>query len=182
MSAGDSRPWLQAAAISAIGDVRFSTLASSCNALSRPGIQNPGKDDWNRGGGGRKVKLGSSDTQKPHKKPTLAGMEDIGRPKENRDPIQSIKSNLLRGSFEEAWGSGRGRRRKGRCHPLTWDMRSKRRGGANEFRSNHCDNISYSFPPFLIWPMIIAQLVWPSLPHDRSQGLHDKTLNKHLRW
>lgn len=68
---------------------------------------------------GEKVKLGSSDTQKPHKKPTLAGTEDVGRPKENRDPIRSIKSNLLRGLFEEAWGSGRGRRRKGRCHPLT---------------------------------------------------------------
>lgn len=32
----------------------------------------------------RQVKLGSSETQKPHKKPTLAGMEDIGRPKESR--------------------------------------------------------------------------------------------------
>lgn len=67
----------------------------------------------------RQVELGSSETPKPHKKPTLAGMEDVGRLKENRDPIQSIKANLLRGSFEEAWGSGRGGRRKGRCHPLT---------------------------------------------------------------
>lgn len=44
------------------------------------------------------VELGSSETPKPHKK-------DGGRwLKENRDPILSIKANLLRGSFEEGVG------------------------------------------------------------------------------
>lgn len=33
-------------------------------------------------------------------------MEDDGGPKENRHSIQPIKSNLLRGSFEEARGLG----------------------------------------------------------------------------
>lgn len=43
------------------------------------------------------------------------------------------------------------------------------------------DKLHRRCPPFLALAMIITQLVLPSLPHDRSQGLHDKTLNKHLR-
>lgn len=36
-------------------------------------------------------------------------------------------------------------------------------------------------PPFLALVMIITQLVLPSQAHDRSQGAHDKTLNRRLR-
>lgn len=92
MSAGDSRPWLQARAISAIGDTRFYTPASSRNAHSCPG-RNITKTEERKQ---RQVKLALSNIQNPHKKPNLLeGMENIGRQKETRDPIQSIKSNLL---------------------------------------------------------------------------------------
>lgn len=94
MSAGDSRPWLQARAISAIGDTRFYTPASSRNAHSCPGRNITKMEERKQ----RQVKLALSNIQKPHKKPNLwqgwRTLEGKKRPEILSSPLSLICSKV----------------------------------------------------------------------------------------